>query len=191
VGIINIQAAMIGTKDGQKAASELQARSAPRQKELEKKKADIEVMREQLNRTSNTASEDAKRKLMADIDTRTKSFNRDVEDAQAELDGEQQKGLSELGGKMMQVIEKYARDSGYAVVIDVSAQQTPVVYASSSVDITKDIIELYDKNAASLPAAPPGGATGARPASMTPRPTTPGAPTGVPTTPTPKPTPAK
>jgi outer membrane protein len=172
LGIINIQAAMIGTKDGQKAAADLQSRSGPRQKELEKKKADIEAMREQLNRTSNTASEDAKRKLMSDIDTRTKAFNRDVEDVQAELEGEQQKIIGELGGKMMQVIEKYARDNAYAVIIDVSSQQTPVVYASSSVDITKDIIELYDKNAASLPAAVPG----ARPATMAPRPTTPAAP---------------
>ncbi len=184
VGIINIQAALIGTKDGQKAAADLQTRSAPKQKELEKKKADIEAMREQLNRTSNTASEDAKRKLMSDIDVRTKSFNRDVEDAQAELDGEQQKVLNELGGKMMQVIDKYARDNAYAVIIDVSAQQTPVVYASSTVDITKDIIELYDKNAASLPATPPG----ARPASITPRPATPGA---APPPSAPKPAPAK
>ena len=185
VGIINIQAAMIGTKDGQKAAADLQARSAPRQKELEKKKADIEAMREQLNRTSNTASEDAKRKLMGDIDARTKSFNRDVEDVQAELDGEQQKVINELGGKMMQVVDKYARDNGYAVIIDVSNQQTPVVFASSSVDITKDIIELYDKNAASLPTPAPGAA---RPASIAPRPT--GAASPV-TPAAPKPPPAK
>lgn len=182
VGIINIQAALIGTKDGQKAAAELQTRSAPKQKELEKKKADIEAMREQLNRTSNTASDDAKRKLMSDIDIRTKSFNRDVEDAQAELDGEQQKILNELGGKMMQVLEKYARDNAYAVIIDVSAQQTPVVYASSTVDVTKDIIELYDKNAASLPSPAPGAK---QPASIAPRPASPAAPSA------PKPAPAK
>jgi outer membrane protein len=31
------------------------------------------------------------------------------------------------------------------MVVDVSSPQTPVIYASPSVEITKEIIELYDK----------------------------------------------
>ena len=162
VGIINIQAALVGTKEGQKAQTELQARSAPKQKELEKKRSEVEALRDQLNRLSNTGSEEQKQRLMRDIDTKTKSFNRDVEDAQAELDQEQNKVLQELGGKMMQVIERYARENGYAVIIDVSSQQTPVIYASSGVDITKDIVDLYDKAAPSA-AAPPAAAPGTAP----------------------------
>jgi outer membrane protein len=165
VGIINIQAAMVGTREGQIAQKALQERSAPKQKELEKKRSDIENKRNELNRVSNTASEDQKRKLMADIDTSTKAFNRDVEDAQSELDQEQNKVLNELGGKMMQVIEKYARDNGYAVILDVSNPQTPVLFASSQIDVTKDIIELYDKNA---PSAAPATTTTAPPAATRP-----------------------
>ena len=50
--------------------------------------------------------------------------------------------------KILAVIEKYARDNGYTMVVDVSSPQTPVLYASPSIDITKEIIELYDKNTA-------------------------------------------
>ena len=77
-----------------------------------------------------------------------------MEDAQAEYDQEQRKVLDGLGQKMMQVIDKYAATNGYSVILDVSNPQTPVLYASNAVDITKDIIELYDKAAASAPAAP-------------------------------------
>jgi outer membrane protein len=168
VGIINIQAALVNTREGQKAQSELQARTAPRQKELEKRKSEVDAMREQLNRMSNAGSPEQKERLMRDIDTKTKAFNRDVEDAQADLDQEQGRVLNELGGKMMKVIEQYARDNGYAVVLDVSNQQTPVIWASSAVDITKDIVEAYDKAAPAPPAAAPtttGPATsGAKPA---------------------------
>jgi outer membrane protein len=64
---------------------------------------------------------------------------------------------------MMQVIDKFARDNGYAVIIDVSSQNTPVIYASAAVDVTKEIVELYDKNAAAAPAgaAPAAGAPAA------------------------------
>jgi outer membrane protein len=58
-------------------------------------------------------------------------------------------------------IDKYAKDSGYSLILDVSNPNTPVLYASNTIDITKEIIDLYDKNAGALPttsAAPPNAA---------------------------------
>jgi outer membrane protein len=70
---------------------------------------------------------------------------------------------------MMAVIDKYAKDNGYTLILDVSSPQTPVLYASNTIDVTKDIIDLYDKNTA--PASAPGAApTAAKPAPATPRP---------------------
>ena len=165
VGIIHIQNAIISTKDGQKAAQELDQRAAPKRKELEVLNGDIQAMQAKLRSTSNTASEEVKASLMRDIDTKTKQYNRRLEDAQAEFDQEQQKVLGELGGKLMAVIEKYAADNGYAVILDVSNPQTPVLFASTSVDVTRDIVGLYDKNApaAAKPMAP--GPASAAPAS--------------------------
>src|SRR3954452_6748822 len=143
-------------------------------------------MSDQLNKTSSVGSEEQKNKLMRDIDARTKSFNRQVEDAQAELDQEQGRGLKELGGKMLAVLDKYAKDNGYSIILDVSAQNTPVLFAANGIDVTQDVVALYDKNApTSAPAAPasgaattPRGPAGNTPASsMTPgsiRPATPG-----------------
>ena len=66
----------------------------------------------------------------------------------AELDQDQQKVLQDLGGKMMAVIDKYAKDNGYILIVDISSPQTPVLFASNTIEITKDIIDLYDKNSA-------------------------------------------
>ncbi len=155
VGVINIQSAIVSTKDGQKAASDLEAKSAPRRKVLETKQTDINTMKDQLQKGQNALSEVAKRELVGNIDGKTKSFNRDMEDAQAEFEQEQQKILQELGGRMMAVIDKYAKDNSYTLILDVSSPQTPVLFASNTIDITKDIIDLYDKNAGSGAAAKP------------------------------------
>ncbi len=78
-----------------------------------------------------------------------------MQDAQDEADQEQRKLLDELSGKMTQVIEKYAQANGYAVILNVSNQNTPVIYASNQVEITKDIIDLYDKmNPSTGPSTP-------------------------------------
>ena len=152
VAIIHVQNAILQTKDGQKAAGELQGRFAPKKADLDKKQADIASLQDQLRKGSATMSEDAKAKLMRDIDANNKSLQRDTEDAQADLDQEQGKIMQELGSKVMAVLEKFATANGYALVLDVSNPQTPVLWAASAIDITSDIVKLYDQ-------ANPGGAT--------------------------------
>jgi outer membrane protein len=158
VGIINIQGAILGTKDGQKALQELEARSAPKKKELERRQGEIVALQEQLNKSSNVGGEEAKQKLIRDIDQKKKAFSRDVDDAQADLDQENQKVLNELGGRIMAVLDKYSNDNGYTLILDVSNQQTsPVLFAATGTDITREIIAMYDKNAPGMTGVPPAG----------------------------------
>ncbi len=177
VGVINIQGAIVGTKDGQKAAQDLETKLGPKRKDLEKQQTDLKGLQESLQRGGNAMSETAKSELARTIDQKTKSFNRNVEDAEAEYQQEQQKALGSLGQKMMAVIDKYAKDNSYSLIIDVSSPNTPVLYASNTIDVTKDIVDLYDKNAPSMPAVMPTS-NSARPAQSipgTPRPATPAA----------------
>jgi len=81
---------------------------------------------------------------------------------------------------MMAVIEKYAKDNGYTMILDVSNPNTPVLYASSAIDITQDIVGLYDKTSTNggPAAAPTAGPTGnaARPTGTLPGTVAPKAP---------------
>jgi len=174
VGVINIQSALVSTKDGQKAAGELEAKSMPKKKAIDGKQGEINNLKDQLQKGQNALSDTAKQELIRNIDVKTKSLNRDMEDAQAELDAEQQKILQDLGGRMMAVIDKYAKDNGFTLILDVSSPQTPVLFASNTIDITKDIIELYDKNAggAAVKPAAPTGAAAQLPAPKPPAPAT-------------------
>jgi outer membrane protein len=164
VGVINIQGAIISTKDGQKAASEIQSRFNPKKAALEKRQGDIGQLQDQLNRGRNTLSEEAQQKLVREIDQKTKALNRDTEDARSELDQEQQKLMGELFSRIQVVLDKYAKDNGYALVLDISSPQTPVMYASNAIDITREIIELYDKNAPAATSAAPAPAASRPPA---------------------------
>ena len=157
IATINVQGAILNTKDGQKAAADLQAAFNPRQQDLEKKQTELTALQDQLRKGSATMSEDAKTKLVRDIDATTTRVNRDRQDAQSDLDEAQGKVMQDLGGKLMAVLEKYATQSGFAVVLDVSNPQTPVLWAASAVDITNDIVKLYDQ-------AYPGAAGAAAPA---------------------------
>jgi outer membrane protein len=158
VAVIQVQTAILSTKDGQKAAAELQSRFAPKKAEIDKKGSDIAAMQDQLKKLQATGSDEVKTKLMRDIDTANTKLQRDTQDAQTDLDEEQQKIMQELGGKMMAVVEKFAQANGLAMVVDVSNPQTPVLWAAQAIDITAEIVKLYDQ------ANPGTGTTTAKPA---------------------------
>lgn len=164
IAIINMQGAILNTKDGQKAQQELQNKFTPKKSELEKKQADLTALQEQLRKGSATMSDDAKAKIQNDITSGQKSLQRDGEDFDAEVQQEEQKLMGDLWQKMMDVVTKYATQNSYAMVVDVSNQQT-VIWADPSTNITAEAVKLYDQ------AHPQTGAPAAAP-----KPTAPGVP---------------
>ncbi len=179
VGVIQAQTALLGTHDGQRALNELNRKLEPTKAALDKKANDIRELQDKLQRGGNAMAEAAKADLTRNIETKTKAYNRDMEDAQAEAETEQRKLMDDLTGKMMKVIDNFAQANGYSLILDVSNPQTPVLYASNNFDITKDVVDLYDKT---YPVTLPAGS----PAPSAPKPSTP-APkppaTATPTTP--------
>ncbi len=163
IAIINMQGAILSTKDGQKAQQELQNRFTPKKAELDKKQADLAALQEQLRKGSATMSDEAKAKIQNDITSSQKTLQRDGEDFDAEVQQEEQKLMGDLWQKMMDVVTKYATQNSYAMVVDVSNQQT-VIWADPSTNITAEAVKLYDQ------AHPQTGAPAGAP-----KPTAPGA----------------
>lgn len=157
VAIIQVQRAILETSDGKKAQAELSTKFQPRRAALEKLQTDIQNLQEQLRKGTATLSEDAKNKLVRDIDANQTRLKRDNEDFEADVQQDEGKIMNELGQKMMDIIIKHSTQNGFAMVINVSDPQTPVLWADPSTDITTDIIKLYDQ-------AHPAGAGAAAPA---------------------------
>jgi outer membrane protein len=181
IGYIHVQAAVFSTKEGKKAGDELNSKFGAKKTELEKKQADIDQLKDQLQKGNATMSDDAKNKLVRQIDSETTALKRATEDAQADMEQEEGKIFNELSSKMYAIVAKYAKENGYAMIIDVSQQNQPVLWASDTINITNDMIALYDKeypgtgaaakpqspantsHPATTPAAPAPGAGSAAP----------------------------
>jgi outer membrane protein len=169
MAVISLQGALVGTKDGQKASAELETKFAPKKKEFDSRQSEITQLQDQYTKGGNLMNEEKRQQLARDIDEKKKRLERDMQDAQEELNSEQQRVLQGLGQRLMAVIEKYAKDNGYTMVLDDSNPSTPILYASMGIDITQDIISLYDKTSAN-------GGPAAAPGSPAAKPAAPGAP---------------
>jgi outer membrane protein len=169
VAIISMQEAVARTQEGQKLANDLQAKYKPTQDAMQKQVGEINTLRDQLQRGANTMSDDAKRDLIRDIQNKEKQLQRGREDAQADFNGELQAYQQQMLGKIMPVLDKFAKEKGYAVVLDISSPESPVLYAVNEANITNDVIQLYDHEHPVAAASPGAGAAAPSPAAK-PRP---------------------
>jgi len=170
VGVINVQVAITSTAEGKQAAAELQSKFAPRQTDLDNMRKQLDDVQSRLRTGATTLSDDEKARLARQGDVLTRSYQRKQQEAQDDFNDEQQDIVNRIGRKMMEVLDKYSKDNGFVVILDTSAQQTPVVYAANGIDVTQDIIRLYDQGNPVKNAA--GGASSAPPAAprATPKP---------------------
>jgi len=167
VAVINIQTAITSSAEGKQAAAELQSKYAPRQTELDNLRKQIEDLQTRLRTGATTLSDEEKNRLAQEGDRLTRAFQRKQQELQDDGNEDQREVVDRIGRKMLDVIDKYSKQNGFVVVFDISAQNTPVVYAANQIDITQDIVKLFDQaypvkassTAPQRPAAQPRPAT--------------------------------
>ena len=162
IALIDMNTAITQTQEGQQEAKELEVKFAPTSTRINEKQQKITDLRNQLSRGSNTMSDDARRKLLRDIQSTERDLKREREDARAEFTQEQGKLANEIGSKLLATIQKYSIDKGLSLVLNVSAlPNLSVVFALNELNITEDIVKLYDQehpvpgSSSSAPAAAP------------------------------------
>lgn len=159
IGVVNIQEAIMTSNEGKKEADALQAKYGGRQNELKTLNDEVENLKKQYQAQEASLSEDARATKAKAIEAKSKTLQRNYEDFQNEVNQAEQEVVNRIGQKMLGVLEKYAKGNGFAVVIDVSNPQTPVLWFNQGTLITKQLVEAY--NAESGIAAPAPKSTGA------------------------------
>lgn len=174
IGVIQFQQAIVATNEGQRDLQALDKKFEPKRTELQGLNKEIEDLQKQLQTQGDKLNDGARADMSRNIEAKQKTLQRSAQDAQDEYQGESNQIAQRIGGKMMQLLDRYAKQNNYSMIIDVSnPEQSPVVWAADYTNVTKDIVDLYNKE--SGVAAPPATApSAARPAA--PKPTTPAVP---------------
>jgi outer membrane protein len=183
VGIINIQQAILLTNEGKRDLEALDKKFETPRTNLQNLQKEVADMQNQLKTQGDKLNDEARAKLAKDIESKQKTLQRQLEDAQGDYQQQQGELVNRIGGKLMEVLDKYAKEKGYSVIVDVSNPQSPVLWASASTDVTQDIASAY--NAVSGVAAPAASSTPSapRPSGAITRPPTSSTTTGAKATP--------
>ena len=169
IAIINIQQAIVATNEGRRDFETLNKKFDPKQAELKAQNDEVDRLKKDLSAQTDKLSEDERNKRVQSIEVKQKALQRSFEDAQNDYQAQSNEVAQRIGQKLMEVMDKYAKQNGIGVVIDVSSQNSNVLWGSEQANITAAVVDLYNSQsgiAAPTPSAP-RPATGVR----APRPT--------------------
>ena len=147
IAVINFQAAVFQTNEGRRDISELQKKFDPKRTELKAQADEIDTLKKQLQAAGEKLSDAERQTRTQQIDEKEKNLQRDGEDASSDYQQQMQQTYQQLAEKVFGVVQSYATDNGFGVVLDSSSseQSLPaVLWHRDSTDITKAVIDAYN-----------------------------------------------
>ena len=160
IAVIAFQVAVGQTNEGQRNFADLQKKYAPREEQLKSLNDEVETLTKQLQAQGDKLSDAERASRAKAIDDKKKKLDRDAEDARNDFQQEMGEIYNSLASKVYDVMSTYAQQQGYTLILDVSQQQNPVLYANPATDISKPVIDAYNlKSGVPAPPAQPAAST--------------------------------
>jgi outer membrane protein len=158
IAVIAFQLAVAQTNEGQRDFADLQKKYAPKEASLKSLSDEIDALNKSLQDPAANLSDVERANRTKSVDDKKKQLDRETEDLRNDGQQDMQDLYTSLASKVYDVMQNYAEGQGFTLVLDISQQQSPVLYASGGTNITKQVIDAYNvKSGVPAPPAQPAG----------------------------------
>lgn len=141
LGFVNIAKVIAESDEGQAEAQELQSLGSGKEQELNARREELERMAKAYQESVESGEPDAE--LRDRIKATRRALERDLRQAQSDVDVERQDRIREIGGKVVELIRQFAADNGYTAIFRIDNGQ--MVYVDPEAEITDRIIAAYNE----------------------------------------------
>jgi outer membrane protein len=142
VGFVDIQRVLARSAAGVAAREQLEKEKATMQKQVDAQRAELEKLRDELEKKGQLLSAEARREKQEQLERKVRDARRLVDDLQGTLQKKEEAMLAKVLQDVSGLIQKVGKDRGFALVLE--RQRSSVLYAAADVDLTDDVIHAYD-----------------------------------------------
>lgn len=142
IALVDLEGAMNKSEAGVKANDEIRADIEKAQGKAQKLSAEMESISKDLDAQRSVLSQDAIQKKLADIQKKKVELERLEKDTNDELQRKQMQLAGTIMQEMSKIIADYAKEKGLDLVLE--AKEAGTVYASPKLNITDDIVKRFD-----------------------------------------------
>ena len=141
IAFVDLQRALEETKDGQAAKAKLKSDFDQKQKELDAKQDELKKMKEDFDKKSALMKDDAKQKAQQEMGMRLQQLQETYARLQGDLQKREAEATRGILAKLSTVVQKIAERDHFVMVLERSSS---VVYGQPSLDITNEVIRTYN-----------------------------------------------
>ena len=142
--IVDLQAALDESEAGKKAVADMKHVFTVKQKEIENKRAALKVMQDDLNNQSALLTEEAKQDKLEIYQKELKKLQRYIQDSNEEMKKKEGEHVQKIAEQLKDMVKQLGKELGYDLILE--AQESGVLHNSPSIDITKLVIERFDRS---------------------------------------------
>lgn len=145
MGYINAIEIFDKTRIGKRSKQTLEQFVKVRQQIVNMDEDEIRTLEGEMTKKDPLLSEDSRKEKTAIFQRKVSQFQKRAADLNKEIQGKKSEVLREFNKILEAFVKTVAEKEGYEVILDKNSDTGTVVYISSSMDISKEVIEQIDK----------------------------------------------
>ncbi len=142
IGFVDLQKAISLSKEGRKARAKLEARLKDVEANLLKEQKKMEKLKAEMEKKRLLLNTEQKKNLERELQRRHRDYKRVMADANEEMRLRER----EARDGFLQGIEKAMAEVGKKEKFTLIVTRDQLLYVDQSIDITKKVVDLYDRN---------------------------------------------
>ena len=153
---LNLEQAILSCEEGKLHFAEVQRFVDKKNQELEALRKETEALKNQLQVQGSKLTDEARDDLESQIEAKDTLLQRFQQDTQKEIDNRRIRVTNLVGRKMVQVLEKIAKDKGLTAIFYFNPQRD--AWMDTSLFITEEVVKAYNQAFPPAAAAKPAAA---------------------------------
>ena len=143
VGFVDVRKAVFGSKEGRAAQQEFSRAEESKLEELRPLRDELGRLQEEFERQKFVLSEDALGARQLELMKKKRDLERDIREAEEDLQLEQIKLLQPIQKKLKEAVERVGKERDFSVIFDKST--AGILYHESGLDITDVVVKELNK----------------------------------------------
>jgi len=159
IGVINVERLVQESALGKEAFNRVKKLNEAKKDEADKLSKDLRDMEQKLADQGSAMTDDNRDKLQKTYQEKAIAFKRFQDDANRDLETAQKKELGELEKRVFPIINQVGKERGFTLIFN--KFQSGLVFADDSVDITDEVLKVFNTTVA-VPNAKPAEGSAAK-----------------------------
>lgn len=143
---VDVQKVLVRSVAGVAAREQLEREKATMQKDVDTRRAEVEKLRDELEKKGLVLAADAKREREETLQRKVRDLRRLAEDLEKELQRKEQGLTQKLLQELTMLIERIGKERGFLLIVE--RRSAGVIYGDAEADITEEVIKVYDQEKA-------------------------------------------